>query len=213
LTYATDLLTAGVRRPGGGTPRSVINPSTNESLTEIADASLEDVQAAIGAAGRSWREWAAVPELARGDILRQLGALLKENSDRLARIIVDELGKPVNEAEDEVGGTVGFVTHAASLLETRADDIRYTSNRDEEIWTGRRPYGVVAAIVPWNFPSALVTRKLGPALAAANAIVLKADEKTPLSALAIAEIVHASGLCPSDRLTGAGETVGRALDD
>jgi lactaldehyde dehydrogenase / glycolaldehyde dehydrogenase len=192
----------------------VIRPATGEVLVEVPDASLADATAAVEAAGRAWREWAAVPELARADALRKLGSLLRQDSDRLASIIVDELGKPIAEAEGEVGGTVGFVEHAASLLETQADEIRFTRNRREEIWTRRRPYGVVAAIVPWNFPSALVARKLGPALAAGNAIVLKADEKTPLSALAIAEIVHSSGLFPDglvNVLTGPGESVGHAL--
>jgi lactaldehyde dehydrogenase / glycolaldehyde dehydrogenase len=214
LSYRTELLIAGQLRSGDGDARQVINPSSGEVLAEVPDASLADTQTAIDAAASAWRIWAAVPELERADSLRRLGARLRAESERLASIIVDELGKPITEAEGEIGGTVGFVEHAASLLETQADEIRFTRNRREEIWTRRRPYGVVAAIVPWNFPSALVTRKLGPALAAGNAIVLKADEKTPLSALAIAEIVHSSGLFPDglvNVLTGPGESVGQRL--
>jgi lactaldehyde dehydrogenase/glycolaldehyde dehydrogenase len=216
MTYPVNLLIAGELRPGRGAGRKVENPATGEVLVEVPDADLGDVEAAVDSAQRAWREWAALPDPERAATLRRLAALLEADKPRLASIITAELGKPINEAEGEIGGTVGFVTHAASLLETRTDEIRYTGTANEEIWTRRRPHGVVAAIVPWNFPSALVTRRLGPALAAGNAIILKADEKTPLSALAIAEIVANSGLFPAglvNVLTGAGEVIGKALVD
>lgn len=214
IDLAVDLLIGGELRRGGGPPRGIENPATGEELVSVCDASAEDVGAAVTAARAAWREWSAVPEPERAGALRGLAALVAAQRERLAGILVAELGKPITQAAGELSATVGFLTHAASLLETRTDEIRYTGHPDEEIWTRRRPHGVVAAIVPWNFPSALVARKLGPALAAGNAIVLKADEKTPLSALAIAEIVAASGLFPDglvNVLTGPGETVGRAL--
>lgn len=214
MTYQTRLLVAGELRQGGGAPRTVENPANQDVLATVHDASDADVAEAIDAAARAWQDWAVTPEAERATALRSLAARLDDRRDRLAEVLVAEVGKPIVEAEGEIGATVGFLTHTASLLETRVDEIRYTGNRDEEIWTRRRPYGVVAAIIPWNFPSALVTRKLGPALAAGNAIVLKADEKTPLSALAIAAEIAESGLFPPGLvsvLTGAGERVGRAL--
>lgn len=214
MTYPTDLLVAGQLRPGAGRPRPVENPATGAPLVEVNDATSDDAEQAVTAANRAWREWAAVPEPERAVALRRLAGLIGAQRDWLARLIVDEVGKPITEAEGELGATTAFVTHAASLLETRTDEIRYTGLANEEIWTRRHPYGVVAAIIPWNYPSALVTRKLGPALAAGNAIVIKADEKTPLSALAIAGIVARSGLFPDGLvsvLTGPGESVGRAL--
>ncbi|GAA5005061.1 aldehyde dehydrogenase family protein [Actinopolymorpha pittospori] len=214
MTYLTDLLIAGELRPGRGGPRDVENPADESVLAQVNDADEQDVEEAVGAASRAWRAWARTPEPERAAALRRLADLLAEHREELAEILVAEVGKPVVEAEAEIGGTIGFTSHAASLLETRTDEIRYTGNRNEEIWTRRRPYGVVAAIIPWNFPSALVTRKLAPALAAGNAVVLKADEKTPLSALAIARIVAGSDLFPPglvNVLTGAGESVGRAL--
>ena len=213
-SYPTDLLVAGQLRPGAGQPRPVENPATGVQLAEVNDASTGDAELAVTAANRAHREWAAVPEPERAAALRRLAGLIGDERDWLASIIVNEVGKPITEAEGELGATTGFVSHAASLLETRTDEIRYTGLADEEIWTRRHPHGVVAAIIPWNYPSALVTRKLGPALAAGNAIVIKADEKTPLSALAIAGIVARSGLFPAGLvsvLTGPGESVGRAL--
>jgi lactaldehyde dehydrogenase/glycolaldehyde dehydrogenase len=192
----------------------VENPATGARLAEVRDASVADVELAVDAANRAGLEWSAVSEQERARALRHLVGLIGAERDRLAGIIVDEVGKPIIEAEGELGATQGFIAHAASLLETRVDEIRYTGLATEEIWTRRRPYGVVAAIIPWNYPSALVTRKLGPALAAGNAIVIKADEKTPLSALAIGEIVARSGMLPDGLvsvLTGPGEVVGRAL--
>jgi lactaldehyde dehydrogenase/glycolaldehyde dehydrogenase len=208
------LLIGGQLQPGGGSPREVENPATGAALCRVNDASGADAEQAIAAAAGSWRDWAAVPAPARAALLRRLAEQIGAEQDWLAEILVAEVGKPIIEAEGEVQAAVGFIRHAASLLETRTDEIRYTGTSDEEIWTRRQPHGVVAAIIPWNYPSALVTRKLGPALAAGNAIVIKADEKTPLSALAIAQIVARSGLLPDGLvsvLTGPGDTIGRAL--
>jgi lactaldehyde dehydrogenase/glycolaldehyde dehydrogenase len=214
MDHPTDLLIAGESRPGGGAPRDVENPATGATLVTVRDADESDVDNALAAAERTWPEWSRTPEPERASILRALAERIAGQSDELAKLIVAELGKPVTEAVGELAATAAFLTHAASLLETRSDEVRYSGRRDEEIWLRRRPYGVVAAIVPWNFPSALVTRKLGPALAAGNSIVLKADEKTPLSALAIGRIIAESGLLPAGLvsiITGAGETVGRSL--
>jgi lactaldehyde dehydrogenase/glycolaldehyde dehydrogenase len=214
MEIVTDLLIGGVLRPGGGPGRDVENPATGEVLAKVADADEADLDAALSAAAGAWPDWSATPEPERAGILRRLGAAIGERSAELADILVAELGKPITEATGELGGTVGFLTHSASLLETRSDEIRYTANRNEEIWLRRRPHGVIGAIIPWNFPSALVTRKLGPALAAGNSIVIKADEKTPLSALALGRIIAESGLLPPGTvsvLTGAGETIGRGL--
>jgi len=214
MELSTDLVVAGELRPGRGKARDVENPATGEVLATVADADENDLDAALSAAAAAWPDWSATPEPERAGVLRRLAALIQERAGELADIVVAELGKPIAEARGELGATAGFLTHAASLLETRYDEIRYTAYRNEEVWLRRRPHGVVGAIIPWNFPSALVTRKLGPALAAGNAIVIKADEKTPLSALAVGRIVAESGLLPPGLvsvLTGAGETIGRGL--
>lgn len=214
MPYSTELLIAGRQRPGGGSARAVENPANEETIAQVNDATLEDADEAINAAATAWKEWARVPEPERAAALRGLAALVRNSAADLSATIVAELGKPIRQAQDELGGTSGFLEHAASLLETRHDEIRYTGRAREEVWTRRRPRGVVAAIIPWNFPSALVTRKIGPAIAAGNAIVVKADEKTPLSALAIGDLVTRSGLFPDgliNVITGPGESVGRHL--
>lgn len=214
MDYPTDLLIGGNLHPGRGTARPVENPANEDTITYVNDASDEDIQQAVRSASQAWREWASTPEHARAAALRQLATRIGDRREELSQLLVAEVGKPIVQAEAEIDATMAFTTHAASLLETRCDEIRYTGNRNEEIWTRRRPYGVCAAIIPWNYPSALVTRKLAPAVAAGNAIVIKADEKTPLSALAIARLVGESGLFPAGLInvvTGPGDRVGRAL--
>ena len=145
-----------------------------------------------------------------------MAAAVSANSERLVEILIAEVGKPIREARNEVDATSSWFSYTASLLETLTDEIRYTSRTDEEIWTRRLPHGVVGAIIPWNFPSALVSRKVGPAIGAGNSIVLKADEKTPLSALALAEVFAAVPSLPPgvvNIVTGAGSQIGRALVD
>jgi lactaldehyde dehydrogenase/glycolaldehyde dehydrogenase len=212
--YPDQLLIGGQLRPGRGAERAVVNPATEQVLTTVRDAGEADVQDALDAARRASADWGEATPNERAAVLRAIGAAVTAGRDRLTAILVDEVGKPVTEAEGEIATTARFFTFTASLLEVQADEIRYTDRRNEEIWTRRRPYGVVAAIIPWNFPAALVSRKVAPAIGAGNAVVLKADEKTPLSALAIGEILAGLPGLPSGLvsiLTGPGETIGRAL--
>ncbi|QJU54781.1 aldehyde dehydrogenase family protein [Herbiconiux sp. KACC 21604] len=213
-TVPTDLLIGGALRPGTGPARAVIDPATADAFAEVNDAGLADLDEALDAAAAAQREWADRPPAARAAALRELAQHVIAERDTLVDLLVREVGKPVTEARGETFGTAGFLTSAASLLETLTDEIRYTARKDDEVWLRRRPHGVVGAIIPWNYPSSLTTRKLAPALAAGNAIVLKADEKTPLSALAIASLVARSGLLPEglvNVVTGAGAVIGDAL--
>lgn len=212
--YPDQLLIGGALGPGHGDPRPVLNPATEQVLAEVRDADEADVSAALTAARDAWPEWAEATPNERASVLREISAQIAAQRDWLTSILVDEVGKPVTEAEGEISTTARFFSYTASLLEAQTDEIRYTGRRDEEIWTRRRPYGVVAAIIPWNFPAALVARKVAPAIGAGNTIVVKTDEKTPLSALAIAQILAGVPGLPAgvvNVLTGAGETVGRSL--
>jgi lactaldehyde dehydrogenase/glycolaldehyde dehydrogenase len=212
--YPTALLIDGSLRRGGGEAREVVNPATEETLAAVPDASAADVGDALATAGRAWPDWAGAAPNERAGVLRTIAVAIEAERNWLASLLVAEVGKPVAEAEGEVSSTARFFSYTASLLEALVDEIRYTDKRNEQIWTRRRPHGVVAAIIPWNFPSALVARKVAPAIGAGNAVVLKADEKTPLSALAIAQILASVAELPPgvvNILTGAGDTVGRRL--
>lgn len=214
MTFTTNLLIAGELRAGGGDARDILNPATGAVLTSVPDASIDDLDAAIDAASRAWPAWDHHAPVVRAGILRKVAAAIEAEAERLADILVAEVGKPISEARGEINAASGYFAYAATLAETLTDETRYTAQRGEEIWTKRRPHGVVGAIIPWNYPSALVSRKVAPALAAGNAVVLKADEKTPLSALALGDLLHRTGLLPAglvNIVTGSGESIGARL--
>jgi lactaldehyde dehydrogenase / glycolaldehyde dehydrogenase len=207
------LLLAGRWTDGAGGEMDVENPADQSVVARVATASAADVDAAVAEAARAQRDWAATPAGERADVLRRLADLLERDRERLARIVTSEVGKPISEARGEVGGAVGFARFFAGIATTQGGEVLPASGRDQELWIRRVPVGVVAGIVPWNFPLALTLRKLSPALASGNAIVLKPAEITPLSALAVAELAIEAGV-PAGVLSvlpGDGAEVGGAL--
>jgi lactaldehyde dehydrogenase/glycolaldehyde dehydrogenase len=193
--------------------RPVINPATGEPFTEVPEASGADVEAAVTAAVAAQPAWEAQPAVERGAYLRRVAALMEANRETLARIVTLEMGKPIAEARGEIGFAASFFTFFAEFDRRIEGEVLPSENVDEQLLIERVPYGVVAAVVPWNGPCAACARKIAPALIAGNTIVLKAHEDTPLSALALAEILVQAGLPDGvvNVLTGAGETVGEAL--
>lgn len=213
-SFATNLLIAGVLRPGAGQPRPVICPTTEEQLTNVPDASGEDLREALTAAQQGWPQWDSRPPAVRARVLRDIATAIGAQRDRLASTIVKELGKPIAEALGEAEAAASYFSYYASLLDTLTDEVVYTNDPSEILWSRRRPHGVVGAIIPWNYPAALTSRKVAPAIAAGNAIVLKVDEKTPLSGLVIAEILAEVPELPAglvNVITGAGDVIGDQL--
>ena len=135
------------------------------------------------------------------------------DAERLARLVTREQGKPLVEARGEIGGAAGFFEYYTAFARGPVGEIVASDNPNEDIQIRNVPYGVVAGIIPWNYPAALFARKAGPALMAGNTIVIKPHEDTPLSALALAAICEAAGLPPGviNVVTGAGRVVGDAL--
>jgi lactaldehyde dehydrogenase/glycolaldehyde dehydrogenase len=135
------------------------------------------------------------------------------DSERLARLVVQEQGKPLVEARGEIAGTAGFFEYFTTFARAPLGEIVASDNRDEDIWIRNVPFGVVVGIIPWNYPAALFARKVAPALMAGNTIVVKPHEDTPLSALALAKICEEAGVPPGvvNVVTGAGTVVGEAL--
>ncbi|WOQ68616.1 aldehyde dehydrogenase family protein [Microbacterium limosum] len=210
----TPLLLAGRWVEGSaGAYDEVENPSTEEIIARVSTASEDDVEVAVTEAARAQKDWAKVPAADRAGVLHRLASLIERDSERLAGILVTELGKPVREARGEVSAAAGFCRFFAGIITTQGGEVLPTSAPSQELWLRREPIGVVAGIIPWNFPMALTTRKLAPAVVTGNAIVLKPAEITPLSALAIAELAIEAGVPAGivSVLPGRGSIIGSAL--
>ena len=172
----------------------VVNPASGETLATLPDAGREEMQRAIDAAAAVQPEWAATTAQHRAAIMREAVRLMHERKEHLARVMTLEQGKPLAESRGEI-------VYAASFVEWFAEEARRVYGQtvpanfpDKRILVIKRPVGVTAAITPWNFPAAMITRKLGPALAAGCTMVIKPSELTPLSALEMAKIFEAAGL-------------------
>lgn len=191
----------------------VENPADESVIAQVAMATEADVDSAVRDAQRAQRVWGRTPAIERAAVLYRLADLIERDQERLARIVVSELGKPISEARGEVGGAAGYCRFFAGIVTTQGGEVLPSAGRDQELWIRREPIGVVAGIIPWNFPLALTTRKLAPALAAGNAIVLKPAEVTPLSALAVAELAIQAGVPEGvlSVLPGPGSVIGSAL--
>jgi succinate-semialdehyde dehydrogenase/glutarate-semialdehyde dehydrogenase len=197
----------------GGGMAAVTDPATGEIIAHVPDMGTAETARAIAAAKRAMGPWARRPAAERARILRRFHDLMLEERDALARLLTREQGKPLREAMGEIG-------YAASFLEWFAEEARRVYGEvipghaaDKRIVVLRQPIGVVGAITPWNFPSAMITRKIAPALAAGCAVVLKPAPQTPLSALALAVLAHEAGLPPGlfNVVTGDALAIGGEL--
>lgn len=198
-------------RSGASFP--VINPATDEVIAHVPSAGAADTLAAIDAASEAWKPWAAMPAAQRSRILAEMARLMRQDSDRLARLMTAEQGKPLAESSGEIAYAASFLEWAAGEAERVYGDIVPASAADKRILVLRQPVGVTAIITPWNFPAAMITRKLGPALAAGCTVVIKPAEETPLSALAIGEIAGRAGVPPGvvNIVTGPPGPIGDAV--
>lgn len=193
--------------------RSVINPSTGAVLAEVPEASTDQALAAVASARRAQPGWAALSPLQRGAVMHKIAGLIRAHAEPLARLVVLEQGKPITEARGEVGGAAEFFTYFAEFARRIQGEILPSDLAGEQIWIQRVPVGVVVGIIPWNYPAALVSRKVAPAMIAGDTIVLKPHEDTPLSALYMARLMAEAGVPDGvvNIVTGVGATVGAAL--
>ena len=191
----------------------VENPANEEIIATIPAGTVNDAQHALEAAKRAQPKWAALPPIERAKLLHKLADAVLAQRDHLARIVTLEQGKPIKEALGEVGATETFLRYAAESARRIEGDIMPSDNPNEEVWIRRVPYGVVVALTAWNYPSALVTRKIGPALVAGNTVVVKGHECTPLSGLELARLADETGFPKGviNVVTGPGHPVGEAL--
>ncbi len=198
---------------GDNGTRPVTNPTDGSVIAHVPEASPDQAVAAIAAARAAQPAWAALSPLQRGQVMHRIAALIRDHADPLARLVVQEQGKTISEARGEVGGAAEFFTYFAEFARRIQGEILPSDAPGEQIWIQRVPVGVVTAIIPWNYPAALVSRKVAPSMIAGNAIVLKPHEETPLSALYMARLFAEAGVPDGvvNIVTGSGATVGAAL--
>jgi succinate-semialdehyde dehydrogenase/glutarate-semialdehyde dehydrogenase len=178
----------------GGDSFDVINPASGEVLATLPEVSRQATASAIEVASRAQAAWAAQTGKERGAILRRWHDLVIANADDLAAILTAEMGKPLRESRAEIIYGASYIEWFAEEAKRVYGDVVPGHQRDKRIVLLRQPVGVVGAITPWNFPNAMVARKVAPALAAGCAIVLKPAAQTPLSALALAVLAERAGL-------------------
>jgi succinate-semialdehyde dehydrogenase/glutarate-semialdehyde dehydrogenase len=177
-----------------GTTLPVQNPATLERLGTVPNMGAAETRRAIDAAARAMPSWAARTAKERAVILRRWFDLMLANQDDLAILMTAEQGKPLAESKGEIAYAASFIEWFAEEAKRLYGDIIPGHQADKRIMVLRQPVGVVAAITPWNFPSAMITRKAGPALAAGCTLVLKPATLTPYSALALAELAARAGI-------------------
>ncbi|UTH13969.1 NAD-dependent succinate-semialdehyde dehydrogenase [Macrococcus equipercicus] len=194
--------------------KEVINPATGKVIKTIAQAGEAETTRAIEAADKAFKEWSGMELKDRVNILRKAADLIEENSDYIAEVMTIEQGKPLAESKLEViDGAETFRWNAEEARRLYGDIIPAPNAHHYEIIY--QPVGVVAAITPWNFPSGMVTRKIAPALAAGNTVVLKPSGDTPLTAIAIFEQLEQAGFPAGavNLVMGGSDVIGRTMTD
>ncbi|HEX6914430.1 MAG TPA: NAD-dependent succinate-semialdehyde dehydrogenase [Chitinophagaceae bacterium] len=189
----TNLFINGKWQPGHST-FPVINPATGEKIADVADAAPDHCLQAIEAADAAFGSWSITPPKQRSELLKSWYALIVQNAEALAALLTSEQGKPLAEAKAEIAYGASFIEWFAEECRRSYGETIPSPVKGKRMLTIRQPVGVVAAITPWNFPVAMVTRKIAPALAAGCTVVLKPAEDTPLCALALAELASQAGI-------------------
>ena len=214
MTIPTQLFLDGAWRDSSSGRRSaLVNPATEETFTEVAAADPADINKAVESARIAWESgWRDLPPGKRSEVLFKVAHALRDNLERIAQLERLQIGKPISDARDEAGlGARVFEFYAGAITKFCGQTIPVARGGFD--FTLRQPMGVVACIVPWNFPFPIACWKAAPALAAGNCVVLKPASLSPLTALALGEIAHQAGLPPGvlQVLPGPGAAVGEAL--
>jgi succinate-semialdehyde dehydrogenase / glutarate-semialdehyde dehydrogenase len=190
-----DLFIGGRFVPAGDGGRfDVVDPASGEVIETVADGTVADAIAAVDAAAQAAPAWAAAPPRERGEILRRAYQLMTDGAEELARLISRENGKALPDARGEVAYAAEFFRWYAEEAVRAGGTLATAPSGANKILVQYRPIGVCALVTPWNFPAAMATRKIGPALAAGCPVVLKPASDTPLTALALARLLAAAGV-------------------
>lgn len=192
--HAQGLYIGGQWEAGAGIP--VTDPSSGNILAEVADASVEDAMRAVDAAEAAAADWRRTPPRQRSEILRRWFALMTDHAEELALLISLENGKALADARGEVAYAAEFFRWYAEEATRVGGEFRHTPSGAHNILVDHEPIGIAVLITPWNFPAAMATRKIGPALAAGCTVILKPASETPLTAYAMARLGAEAGVPP-----------------
>ncbi len=194
MNAPTGLLIGGHWTAGRAGVLPVTDPATEDVVAEVASASTEDALDAVTAAYEALGPWAARPPRERGECLRRAYELMTRDAEPLARLMVVENGKALRDARGEIAYAAEFFRWYAEEAVRNEGSFSVAPSGANKILVQRQPVGVSVLITPWNFPAAMATRKIGPALAAGCTVVLKPAKETPLTALAVAALLHEAGV-------------------
>jgi lactaldehyde dehydrogenase / glycolaldehyde dehydrogenase len=181
-------------KPSSSKSFDVLNPATGKVITTAVDSNADDVDRAVAATRAAQPAWERLPAIQRAGFIRAVAQKLRENKTRLARRVSEEQGKVLPLAEVEIEFTAAYMDYTSEWARRIEGEILNSDRPGETIYIHRRPIGVVAGILPWNFPFFLIARKMAPALVAGNSIVIKSSEETPLNAFDFTELLHECGL-------------------
>ncbi|MGH7755705.1 MAG: aldehyde dehydrogenase [Vulcanimicrobiaceae bacterium] len=198
---------------GGGDRIEVLNPSRNTVIADVPDSGPDVVDRAVASAKKAQKPWAKLPAIVRAGYLRKISAKIREHADEIAKTIVEEQGKIAGLAAVEAQFTADYFDYMAEWARRIEGEVISSDRPGETVLLLRRPIGVVAGILPWNFPFFLIARKAGPALVTGNTIVIKPSEETPMNALLFARLMAETDLPPGviNIVFGRGPTTGKAL--
>lgn len=196
-----------------GAYATVLNPATEEVVSEFPLGDAGHVDAAVNAAQRAQKAWAARPAVERAGFLREIAAGIRAKSEALARVLAEEQGKVLPLARVEVLFTADYMDYMAEFARRYEGEIIQSDRPNENIFLYKQPIGVVAGVLPWNFPFFLIARKMAPALVTGNTIVVKPSSITPNNAFEFAKVVAETALPKGvfNLVTGSGREVGAAL--
>ncbi|MGC8969787.1 MAG: aldehyde dehydrogenase family protein [Conexivisphaera sp.] len=199
--------------PSGGEFLTKLNPATGEPIGQFASATVDDVKRAVDAAYDAQKSWERLTSVERAKYIWRAVDVIRSRRSELEDLLIDEVGKPAREAAQEVDGVLDQLTYYAEMARKVTGDVVEGTKPDRIILQYRVPYGVVAAITPWNFPAGMIARKVGPALVTGNTVVLKPSSDTPFVGEWLARAFQESGLPRGvlNFVTGRGSSVGPAL--
>lgn len=192
---------------------TIFNPATMEAITDVAYGGEEETELAIDAATNAFKLWSTMTGRERSRILYKAAELLREDADRIGTILTTEQGKPLPEAIGEVKGAAEFLLWYAEEASRGYGEWLPSSIKSKRMIVIPQPVGVVGAITPWNFPASMITRKIGPALAAGCTVILKPASETPLSAIEIVKVFERAGMPDGvvNLITGDSKAIGETM--
>jgi succinate-semialdehyde dehydrogenase/glutarate-semialdehyde dehydrogenase len=196
-----------------GAYQQIFNPANGEKIGQVPNLGADHARLAIASANAAWPSWRSLTAKERSTLLKRWHSLMLEHADALAEILTLEQGKPLAEAKGEILYAASFIEWFAEEAKRIYGDTIPSHRADARIVVSKEPIGVVAAITPWNFPAAMITRKAGPALAAGCTCIVKPAPETPFSALAMAALAEQAGIPPGvfNVITGDAVAIGAEL--